>query len=123
MVRKQELSYDFDTTNVYSRIDPVLRATGPELISQHEEDSMNQDQFKRFWKNLEEPLKAKWDKLTAEDLLQIDGDMSKFQEVLAVLYGSEKETVSTWANRRDSHLSGNYTGCEFGLKTPAPNAG
>ncbi len=84
---------------------------------------MNQQQFTGHWKQLQDPLQAKWDKITDEDLLQIDGDMLKFQEVLAVRYGDAKEAVSTWANRRYSHTSGNYAGYVFGLKGPEPNAG
>ena len=81
---------------------------------------MNQEQFRGFWKQLKAPLKAKWEKLTDEDLLQIDGNMLKFNEVLDLRYGAEKEAVSTWANRRYSHISGNYAGYEFGLKSSEP---
>ena len=84
---------------------------------------MNQEQFAGHWKHLKDPLQEKWDKITDEDLLQIDGDMLKFQEILAVRYGSEKEAVSTWANRRYSHISGNYAGYEFGLREPTLKAG
>jgi len=91
---------------------------GPELISQYKEDDMNQEQFAGHWENLKDSLKEKWDKITDEDLLQIDGDMLNFQKVLAARYGEEKEAVSTWANRRYSHISGNYDGYKFGLKDP-----
>lgn len=84
---------------------------------------MNQEQFAGHWKNFKDPLKEKWNKITNEDILQIDGDMLKFQEVLAVRYGDAKEAVSTWANRRYSHISGNYDGYEFGLMEPKLNAG
>ncbi len=84
---------------------------------------MNQHQFVGFWKHLQDPLKAKWDKITDEDVLQIDGDMLKFHDVLDQRYGADKETVSTWANRRYSHISGNYQGYEFGLKDPVLNPG
>lgn len=83
---------------------------------------MNQQQFIGFWEQLQDPLKAKWEKITDEDLLQIDGDMVKFHDVLDLRYGADKETVSTWANRRYSHVSGNYQGYEFGLKEPVLNA-
>lgn len=79
---------------------------------------MNQEQFAGHWKNFKDPLKAKWDKITDEDLLQIEGDMLKFQEVVATRYAGEKEAVSLWANRRFSHISGNYQGYEFGLNGP-----
>jgi uncharacterized protein YjbJ (UPF0337 family) len=84
---------------------------------------MNQQQFVGFWKKLKTPLKAKWDKLTDEDLLHIDGDMVKFQEVLAQRYGADQGTVSTWANRRFSCISGNYAGYEFGLNWQEPTVG
>ena len=82
---------------------------------------MNQEQFTGFWKQLKAPLQAKWDKLTDEDLIQIDGNMVKFNGVLAVRYGEQKGAVSTWANRRYSHVSGNYEGYEYGVKSPEPN--
>lgn len=84
---------------------------------------MNQEQFAGHWKNFKDPLKEKWAKITDEDLLQIDGDMLKFQEVLALRYGDAKETVSTWANRRYSNTTGNFQGYEFGLNVPEPKAG
>ncbi len=84
---------------------------------------MNQQQFIGFWKHLQDPLQAKWDKITDEDILQIDGDMLKFHDILDLRYGEDKETVGTWANRRYSHISGNYQGYEFGLKEPVLNAG
>lgn len=84
---------------------------------------MNQEQFRGHWKNFKDPLKEKWDKITDEDLLQIDGDMLKFQEVLALRYGEAKEAVSMWANRRYSNTTGNFQGYEFGLKGPEPQAG
>jgi len=34
---------------------------------------MNQEQFGQFWTQLKAPLKAKWEKITDEDLLEIDG--------------------------------------------------
>jgi uncharacterized protein YjbJ (UPF0337 family) len=96
---------------------------GLKHISQYKENSMNQEQFGNHWKHLQDPLQAKWDKITNEDLLQIDGNMVKFQEVLALRYGDAKDAVSTWANRRYSNISGHYEGYEFGLKGPELNAG
>ena len=84
---------------------------------------MNQQQFTGHWENLQDSLKEKWNKITDEDLLHIDGDLLKFQEIVALRYGSEKEVVSTWANRRYSPISGNYSGYEFGIKEPKLNAG
>jgi uncharacterized protein YjbJ (UPF0337 family) len=61
---------------------------------------MNQEQFKGFWKNLKAPLQEKWDKLTDEDLLEIDGNMKKFHGIVDTRYGGRKEEVALWANRR-----------------------
>jgi hypothetical protein len=72
---------------------------------------MNQEQFGQFWEQLKTPLKAKWEKITAEDLVEIQGDLTKFGTVLQKRYGElQKEDVTTWANRRYSHWTGNYAG-------------
>jgi len=34
---------------------------------------MNHEQFKAFWTQLRAPLKAKWDKITDADLVEIEG--------------------------------------------------
>lgn len=78
---------------------------------------MNQQQFGQFWAQLKAPLKAKWDKITEEDLVEIQGDLAKFSGVLQKRYGEmQKEEVNTWANRRYSHWTGNY----IGYQDPAP---
>jgi uncharacterized protein YjbJ (UPF0337 family) len=80
---------------------------------------MNQEQFGQFWYQLKTPLKAKWDKITEEDLVEIQGDLTKFGSVLQKRYGEmQKEEVRTWANRRYSHWTGNY----IGYKDPEPAA-
>jgi uncharacterized protein YjbJ (UPF0337 family) len=72
---------------------------------------MNQEQFGQFWTQLKAPLKAKWEKITEEDLGEIQGDLAKFGTVLQKRYGElQKEEVNTWANRRYSHWTGNYLG-------------
>lgn len=72
---------------------------------------MNQQQFGQFWAQLKAPLKAKWDKITEEDLVEIQGDLAKFGSVLQKRYGEmQKEEVNTWTNRRYSHWTGNYVG-------------
>jgi len=71
---------------------------------------MNQEQFKAFWIQLKAPLKAKWEKITDADLLEIEGNLNTFTSVLAKRYGTTQNgEVNTWANRRYSHWSGNYT--------------
>src|SRR2546421_26622 len=39
---------------------------------------MNHEQFKGSWDQLKGALKNKWEKLTDDDLLQIEGDLDKF---------------------------------------------
>jgi hypothetical protein len=71
---------------------------------------MNQEQFGAFWIQLKAPLKAKWEKITDADLLEIAGSLVTFTAVLVKRYGAtENDAVNTWANRRYSHWSGNYT--------------
>lgn len=78
---------------------------------------MNQEQFGQFWEQLKAPLKAKWDKITEEDLVKIRGGLDRFENVLQKRYGElQKDEVSTWANRRYSHWTGNY----IGYKDPEP---
>ncbi|HEX6726057.1 MAG TPA: hypothetical protein VF078_01800 [Nitrospira sp.] len=72
---------------------------------------MNKEQFGQFWEQLKAPLKAKWVNITEEDLIEIKGDLDRFGSVLQKRYGEiQKEEVATWANRRYSHWTGNYTG-------------
>lgn len=83
------------------------RAVYPRKIKERQ---MNQEQFKAFWIQLKAPLKAKWGKITDADLLEIEGNLGRFTAVLVKRYGTtENGEVNTWANRRYSHWSGNYT--------------
>jgi uncharacterized protein YjbJ (UPF0337 family) len=77
---------------------------------------MNQEQFGQFWPQLKTPLKAKWDKITANDLNEINGDLAKFTSLVTTHYGAAQSEVRTWVDRRYSHWTGNYTG----YKDPAP---
>jgi hypothetical protein len=78
---------------------------------------MNQEQFGQFWPELKAPLQAKWEKITTEDLAEIQGNLTTFGTVLQKRYGElKKEEVATWANRRYSHWTGNYAG----YKDPEP---
>ncbi len=78
---------------------------------------MNQEQFGQFWAQLKSPLKAKWPKITDEDLTEIQGDLARFSKVLHNRYGEgEQGEVAIWANRRYSHWTGNYVG----YKDPQP---
>jgi len=72
---------------------------------------MNQEQFGQFWDQLKTPLKAKWEKITDEDLTEIHGNWAQFGIVLQKRYGAlQEKEVATWANRRYSHWTGNYIG-------------
>ena len=79
---------------------------------------MNQEQFGQFWLQLKTPLKAKWEKITEEDLMEIKGELAAFANVLQKRYGVQKDEVTTWVNRRYSHWTGNYVG----YKDPEPKA-
>ena len=69
---------------------------------------MNHEQFKAFWIQLEPSLKVQWEKITEEDLREIDGDLATFTAVIEKRYGAAQGEVNTWVNRRYSHWSGNY---------------
>lgn len=72
---------------------------------------MNKEQFGQFWEQLKAPLKAKWVNITEEDLIEIKGDLHRFEAVLQQRYGElQKAEVALWANRRYAHWSGNYLG-------------
>jgi hypothetical protein len=72
---------------------------------------MNQEQFGQFWPQLKTPLKAKWAKITDEDLTEIQGDLARFSKVVLNRYGeAQLKEVTTWVNRRYSHWTGNYVG-------------
>ena len=72
---------------------------------------MIQEQFQQFWSQLRAPLKAKWAKITDTDLGEIQGNLSRFIDILQKRYGEgHKDEVSLWADRRHAHWSGNYLG-------------
>ncbi|MDK2742343.1 MAG: hypothetical protein H8K03_06790 [Nitrospira sp.] len=72
---------------------------------------MNKEQFGQFWGQLKAPLKAKWGKITEEDLVEIKGNLDTFDTVLQKRYGElHKDEVTTWAHRRYCHWTGNYLG-------------
>ena len=55
---------------------------------------MNTEQFKQSWGQLEGHLKKHWGKLTDDDLLQIEGDLDKFDGAIEKRYGEMKGEVS-----------------------------
>ena len=81
---------------------------------------MNQEQFGQFWDQLKTPLKDYWSKITAEDLLEIRGDLATFGSVIQRRYGElQKEEVRTWANRRYCHWSGTIS--DIRIRSRRPN--
>jgi uncharacterized protein YjbJ (UPF0337 family) len=79
---------------------------------------MNAEQFKGSWTELKRALKE-WEKLTAEDLTQIDGDQVRFAEAVQKRYGELKsEEITKWADRWYAKWSGWYEG--YQEAKPAP---
>ena len=70
---------------------------------------MTQEQFGQFWDQLKTPLRKKWERITNDDIAEIQGNMENFGRVLQRRYGElHKEQVDTWAHRRYCHWAGNY---------------
>jgi len=57
---------------------------------------MNQEQFGQFWTQLRAPVKEKGEKITDEDLIEIEGDLARFGRVVQKRYGeAQKDEVLT----------------------------
>ena len=56
---------------------------------------MNQTQFQSFWKQLKEPLKQQWGKITDQDLTGIEGNESRFSTMVEARYPQQKDEVLT----------------------------
>ena len=69
---------------------------------------MNKEQFKTSWVQLEGHLKKHWAKLTADDLLQIEGDLDKFHRTIEARYGEMKGDVNKWADLWYARWIGSY---------------
>jgi uncharacterized protein YjbJ (UPF0337 family) len=57
---------------------------------------------------LEGHLQKHWAKLTGDDLLQIEGDLDKFNGGIEKRYGEMKGEVSRWADLWYARWSGSY---------------
>ena len=79
---------------------------------------MNQEQFKGSWDQLKGGLKKQWGILTDDDLLQIGGDLDRFNGTIEKRYGQMKEQVSKWADRWHAKWSGWYEGYEESKPKP-----
>jgi uncharacterized protein YjbJ (UPF0337 family) len=96
----------------FDRREEAERSAIPSPITK--EHMMNQEQFGQFWTQLKAPLKAKWEKITEEDLLEIEGNLATFGSVLQKRYGeAQKDAVMTWVNRRYASWTGNYVGAGY----------
>jgi uncharacterized protein YjbJ (UPF0337 family) len=70
---------------------------------------MNKEQFKQSWDQLEGHLKKHWEKLTDDDLVQIDGNFDTFNGAIEKRYGEMKGEVSKWADLWYARWIGSYT--------------
>ena len=63
---------------------------------------MNEDKIKGQWKQLAGKVKAKWGKLTADDLTTINGHREQFEGKIQERYGLAKDQarkeVDDWYN-------------------------
>lgn len=69
---------------------------------------MNKAQFKQSWGQLRGYLQKRWEKLTDDDLLQIEGDLDKFNGAIEKRYGEMKGEVSRWADLWYARWTGSY---------------
>jgi uncharacterized protein YjbJ (UPF0337 family) len=60
---------------------------------------MNEDLFKGKWNQLKGKVKAKWGKLTDDDLRQIEGNQEKLIGKIQERYGKEKEEAKKEFNQ------------------------
>jgi uncharacterized protein YjbJ (UPF0337 family) len=60
---------------------------------------MNKDTIKGKWKQASGSLKAKWGKLTDDDLQEIDGNLEKFQGKMQEKYGMAKDEAEKEFNK------------------------
>ncbi|MGE0489294.1 MAG: CsbD family protein [Vulcanimicrobiota bacterium] len=65
---------------------------------------MNSDILKGKWKQMKGDVKAKWGKLTDDDLDRIEGDSEKLVGIIQERYGMAREeahkNLNTWLDSR-----------------------
>jgi hypothetical protein len=91
---------------------------------------MNQEQFGQFWEQLKSPLKVKWEKITAEDLDEIQGDLTRFCSVIFIsmhLFSSPEAATASSGYDVDQHhghrlCRGNTVSCTKRQWPPGPTA-
>lgn len=55
---------------------------------------MNEDILKGKWRELKGGVKAKWGKLTDDDLITVDGHLERLQGLLQTRYGYSKDKAT-----------------------------
>lgn len=55
---------------------------------------MNEDILKGKWHELKGGIKAKWGKLTDDDLVTVDGNLERLQGLLQTRYGYSKDKAA-----------------------------
>jgi uncharacterized protein YjbJ (UPF0337 family) len=84
-----------------------LRPYYPQLLIQQqlklkgEETRMNQDQVSGKWKQLKGQIKAKWGKMTDDDLTEAEGDMEKLAGRIQERTGDSRENIRNWLNSQN----------------------
>jgi uncharacterized protein YjbJ (UPF0337 family) len=69
------------------------------MVDEHrKEPTMNRDQLKGKWHQMKGEVKAKWGKLTNDDLDQIDGNLEKLIGRLQERYGYARERAEKEVN-------------------------
>lgn len=65
---------------------------------------MNKDQIQGIWKQIRGDVRAKWGKLTDNDLEEIGGNLEKLEGALQERYGKTREEakkdIDTWFKTR-----------------------
>jgi uncharacterized protein YjbJ (UPF0337 family) len=71
---------------------------------------MNKEQFRDSWEvgPLAAHFNKRWDKLTGDDLLQIEGDLDKFNSAIEKRYSGRKEEITKWADLWYARWIGSY---------------
>ncbi len=78
---------------------PSLTSRPTFSVAVKRERIMNRDQFKGAWKEFKGEAQRRWGQLTDDDLLQIEGDYTKFLGAIQKRYGDQKEEVKKWADK------------------------
>jgi ATP-dependent Clp protease protease subunit len=83
---------------------------------------MNQDRFSGAWEQFRGDLKKQWDKLTDDDIRQIEGDYDKFQDKLQKRYGPRNEEIQRWSDEWYKRNASTSSGGETKVSTDGSTA-